>query len=84
MLDDKVTDDLLNHGLPALAHQCFRLHRLSYIHLGSPPPCPIFPVGSFLCRYASFVSNSRPIFPLPVNTKQRRFNPTVPNPPSAP
>ena len=84
LLDDKITDDFFNHGLPALAHQCFRLHRLSYIHLGSPPPCPIFPGGSFFCRYASFVFNSRPIFPLSVNTKQCRFNPTVPNPSSAP
>ena len=36
-LDDTTTDDLPNHGSPALARRCFRLHRLSHIHLGSPP-----------------------------------------------
>ena len=36
-LDDTTTDDLPNHGSPALARHSFRLHRLSHIHLGSPP-----------------------------------------------
>ena len=36
-LDDTTTDDLPNHGSPALARRCFRLHRLAHIHLGSPP-----------------------------------------------
>ena len=36
-LDDTTTYDLLNHGSPALARRCFRIHRLSHIHLGSPP-----------------------------------------------
>ena len=35
--DDTTTDDLPNHSSPALARRCFRLHRLSHIHLGSPP-----------------------------------------------
>ena len=36
-LDGTTTEDLPNHGSPAPARQCFRLHRLSLIHLGSPP-----------------------------------------------
>ena len=36
-LDDATTDDLPNHGSPALARQCFRLYCLSHIPLGSPP-----------------------------------------------
>ena len=36
-LDDTTTDDFPNHGSPVLARRCFRLHRLSHIHLGSSP-----------------------------------------------
>ena len=44
-LDHTTTDDLPNHGSPALARQCFRLHRLSHIHLGSSPRRSISLVG---------------------------------------
>ena len=84
-LDDTTTDELPNQGSPALARRCFRLHRLSHIHLGSPPRRTIPQwVVLFFLRYVSFFSNHRPIFPLPVNTEQFIFNPTVPNPPSVP
>ena len=63
------------------SRRCFRLHRLSHIHLGSTPWRSIPQWVIVFLRYVFFFSNRRLIlFPLPVNTEQFPSNPTVPNP----